>query len=88
MREATRLIRERLADMDPLTLGLLSKDIEMRHRFLREVVGYLYNDFRCWVQFDANFGSIPTSTSVVAWRPPDQRPALPEAGVSDDAYDE
>ena len=74
--ESNRLIQERLAGMDPLTLELLLRDLELRKRFLREVVGPLYADFRSHVTFDTGFG-IEGSISATSWRPPRERPALP-----------
>ncbi len=74
--ESNRLIQERLAGMDPLTLELLLRDLELRKRFLREVVGPLYADFRSHVTFDTGFG-IQGSISATSWRPLRERPALP-----------
>jgi hypothetical protein len=66
--EAARLVQERLAGLDVLTLELLLRDIELRGRFIREVVGYLWGDFSSHVRFDTGFG-IATSVSAADWRP-------------------
>ena len=66
--EAARLVQERLAGLDVLTLELLLRDIELRRRFLREVVGYLWGDFSSHVRFDTGFGIDP-SVSAAEWRP-------------------
>lgn len=73
--EANRLIQEQLANTDPLTLEHLLDDPELRTRFLREVVGYLYVDFRSWIRFDEGF-CVDACESAASWRPPRERPAL------------
>jgi len=73
--EANRLIQERLASTDHLTLELLVADLELRKRFLREVVGHLYVDFRSWIRFDEGC-CVDASTSAASWRPPRERPPL------------
>lgn len=52
MAEANRMIGERLETLDPLTLGLLDKDVGLRHRFLKETVGKLYGDFKRHIEWD------------------------------------
>lgn len=46
--EATRLMRERLDATDPLTLELMAKDVELRKRFVLEVVGSSTVTTRSW----------------------------------------
>jgi hypothetical protein len=84
MSEATHLMRDRLAEMDPLTLELLAKDRPMKDRFLKEVVGRLYGDFRNHVQFEEGIGHMTTEASAATWRPLRERPAVP-APEDDDA---
>jgi hypothetical protein len=66
--EAARLVQERLAGLDVLTLELMLRDIELRKHFMREVVGYLWGDFSSHVRFDTGFG-IDSSVSAAEWRP-------------------
>jgi hypothetical protein len=73
--ESNRMIQERLAGMDPLTLKLLLRDPELRTRFLREVVGHLHVDFRSWIRFDEGFG-VDAIASAASWLPPRERPLL------------
>jgi Homeodomain-like domain len=77
MSESTRLIRERLAEMDKLTLELVSRDRAMKDRFLKEVVGPVYADFRNYIQFDMGIGCIRPETSAATWRPQRERPSFP-----------
>jgi hypothetical protein len=77
MSEATRLIRDRLAEMDLLTLELVSKDRKMKDRFLKEVVRPLYADFRRYIQFDTGIGGVMPEASAATWRPLRERPSFP-----------
>jgi hypothetical protein len=86
MSEATRLIRDRLAEMDPLTLELLAKDRAMKDRFLKEVVGSLYGDFRSYVQFDEGIGHMTTEASAATWRPLRERPTIPAPDDDDEEF--
>lgn len=70
--EAARLVQERLAGLDSLTLELLQRDTELRKRFMREVVGLLWGDFSSHVGFDSGFG-IETADSAPQWRPLQER---------------
>jgi hypothetical protein len=69
--EATRMLRERLDATDPLTLELMVKDVELRKRFLLEVVGRLYSDYKLIVHFDIEFGQMSPSQAAAGWRPPE-----------------
>jgi hypothetical protein len=85
MAEANRMIRERLDTLDPLTLGLLDKDEGLRHRFLKETVGKLYDDFRRHIQWDAQWTMQDTAASATNWIPPRERPVI---YADEDAFDE
>jgi hypothetical protein len=69
--EAERLIREQLDRIGLLALRFLALDKRSKHRFLREVVGSLYQDYVRWHQFSQNLGETGET-----WRPPRERPAL------------
>ncbi len=84
--ESNRMIWERLAEMDPLTLALLDRDPELGTRFLREVLSHLYADFSLHVTFDANIDCIEPSVSAARWRPPRERP--PIEPIDDDEIDD
>lgn len=86
MAEATRLIRERLAEMDHLTLELAFKDREMKNRFLKEVVGPLYSDFKWHIYLDTEFGFMMPSESAARWHPPSGR-STSSALEGDQSYD-
>ncbi len=49
----------------------------MKDRFLKEVVGPLYGDFRSYVQFDSGIGRMTAEASAVTWRPIRERPTAP-----------
>jgi hypothetical protein len=84
--EATKVMRERLEAMDPLTLELMIKDIELRKRFVVEVVGRLYSDYKIILHMDVEFGHMSPSQAAAGWRPPHERPAIePE---DDDCFPE
>jgi hypothetical protein len=84
--EATRMMRERLEATDPLTLELMIKDVELRKRFVVEVVGRLYSDYKLLVHMDVEFSQMSPSQAAAAWRPPRERPAIePE---DDDCFPE
>jgi hypothetical protein len=84
--EATRMMRERLEATDPLTLELMIKDVELRKRFVVEVVGWLYSDYKVMVHFDIEFGQMSNSQATACWRPPRERPVIePE---DDDCFPE
>lgn len=84
--EATKMMRERLEATDPLTLELMIKDIELRKRFMVEVVGRLYSDYKIIVHMDVEFGQMSPSQAAAGWRPPHERPAIePE---DDDCFPE
>jgi hypothetical protein len=72
--EATRMLRERLDATDPLTMELMVKDVELRKRFVLEVVGPLYSDYKLLVQMDTEFGQMSPSQAAASWRPPRERP--------------
>jgi hypothetical protein len=74
--EATRMMRERLEETDPLTLELMLKDVELRKRFVVEVVGRLYSDYKLIVHMDVEFGQMSTSQAAAGWRPPRERPVI------------
>ena len=74
--EATRMLRERLDATDPLTMELMIKDVELRKRFVLEVVGLLYSDYRGMVHFDTEFGQMSPSQAAAGWRPPHERPVI------------
>jgi DNA-binding CsgD family transcriptional regulator len=76
--EAERLIRERLDGLGDLALKLLARDKQSQHRFLREVIGYLYQDYVAWHQFAQNFGETGED-----WRPPQERPPSEEIDEDD-----
>lgn len=76
--EAERLIRERLDAIGDLALGLLARDKRSQHRFLREVIGFLYADYVQWHQFAQNFGETGED-----WRPPRERPPAEEIEEDD-----
>ncbi len=73
MAEANRLIRDRLAGMDQLTLELVARDGQMKTRFLREVIGPLYQDYQSHIHWDTTLGLMEPSTSASRWRPPAER---------------
>jgi DNA-binding CsgD family transcriptional regulator len=84
--EATRMLRERLDATDPLTLELMIKDVELRKRFVVEVVGRLYSDYKIIVHMDVEFGQMSPSQAAAGWRPPRERPVIePE---DDDCFPE
>jgi hypothetical protein len=74
--EANRMIGERLGLLDPLTLELLSKDVGLRRRFLKETIGQLYGDFRSHVQWDAQWTMLDTAASATNWIPPGEQPVI------------
>ena len=74
--EATRMIRERLDAIDPLTMELMAKDGELRKRFVLEVVGELFSDYKLLVHMDTEFGQMSPSLAAAKWRPPRERPAI------------
>ena len=74
--EATRMIWERLDAIDPLTLELMAKDGELRKRFVLEVLGELYSDYKLLVHMDTEFGQMSLSQSAAKWRPPRERQAI------------
>jgi hypothetical protein len=76
--EATSMLRERLDATDPLTMELMIKDGELRKRFVLEVVGRLYSDYKLMVHFDIEFGQVSTSQAAARWRPLRERPVLEE----------
>ena len=76
--EAERLIRERLDAIGDLALGLLARDKRSQHRFLREVIGFLYADYVHWHQFAQNFDETGED-----WRPPRERPPAEEIDEDD-----
>lgn len=76
MAEANRMIGERLDAMDSLTLGLMDKDVSLRHRFLKETIGRLYGDFKHHVQWDLQWTMLDTAASAVNWIPPRERPVI------------
>jgi hypothetical protein len=67
--EAERLIRERLDGLGDLAVRLLARTKQSQHRFLREVIGFLYTDYAAWHQIRQNFGKTGED-----WRPPSERP--------------
>jgi hypothetical protein len=73
MAEANRLMHDRLAAMDQLTLELVARDGEMKLRLLREVTGPLYQDYRSHIRWDTTLGQLDESTSATGWRPPSER---------------
>ena len=84
--EATRMLRERLDATDPLTMELMIKDVELRRRFVVEVVGQLYSDYKGMVHFETEFGQMSPSQAAAGWRPPRERPVIePE---DDDCFPE
>jgi len=84
--EATRMMRERLEATDPLTLELMIKDVELRKRFVVEVVGRLYSDYKLILHMDVEFGQMSPSQAAAGWRPPRERPVIePE---DDDCFKE
>lgn len=85
--EAARLVQERLAGLDVLTLELMLRDTELRKRFMREVVGYLWGDFSSHVRFDTGFG-IETSVSAAEWRPLRERTHEVAEDFDDDESDD
>jgi hypothetical protein len=74
--EATRMLRERLDATDPLTMELMIKDVELRRRFVLEVVGQLYSDYKLMVHFETEFGQMSPSQATAGWRPPRERPVI------------
>jgi hypothetical protein len=78
MAESIRLFRERLAETDPLTLELMINDVELRKRFVVEVVGRLYWDFRSFLQFETEFGHLSPSEAAAGWRPSREAARGPE----------
>jgi AraC-like DNA-binding protein len=86
MSEATHLIRDRLAEMDQLTLELVAKDRAMKDRFLKEVIGPVYADFRNYIQFDSGIGHLPPAASAANWRPARERPTVPAPDDDDDEF--
>ncbi len=68
--EAERLLREQLDSVGLLAVQFLARDKRSKLRFLREVVGPLYQDYAHWHQFSQNFGETGEN-----WRPPRERPA-------------
>jgi hypothetical protein len=70
------MLRERLDATDPLTMELMVKDVELRKRFVLEVVGRLYSDYKLMVHFDVEFGQMSTSQAAASWRPPRERPVI------------
>lgn len=74
--EATRMLRERLDATDPLTMELMVKDVELRKRFVLEVVGRLYSDYRLMVHFETEFGQMSPSQASAGCRPPHERPVI------------
>ena len=76
--EAERLIRERLDAIGDLALRLLARDKRSQHRFLREVIGFLYADYVQWHQFAQNFDETGED-----WRPPRERPPAEEIDEDD-----
>ena len=79
--EAERLIRERLDGLGDLALRLMARDRRSQDRFLRETVGWLYQDYTAWHQFRQNFGKTGED-----WRPPRERP--PVEPIDEDEIDD
>jgi hypothetical protein len=70
MDEAVREFRKALEPVDPLTLGLLSKDHALRLRFIRESIGWLLATYRRHIEWDANWQCLSAAESAAEWRPP------------------
>lgn len=70
LNECEKLLRERLNGMEPIALRLLAKDPRSKGRFLREVLGYLYQDYVFHHEFAHKF--LETGED---WRPPGERPS-------------
>ena len=75
--EAERLLREQLEKLGLHAVRFLALDPRSKVRFIREVVGPLYNDYAGWHQFSQNFGE-----TGEGWRPKRERP--PSAAADED----
>ncbi len=84
MAEAMRLVRERLAESDPLVLELLVKDSRMRLSLLNEAVGETYHDFKRFIKWQATWEHLDTASSAVKWVPRRERPVIPDDAEPDD----
>lgn len=79
--EAERLLRERLDGLGDLAVRLLARTKQSQHRFLREVIGFLYDDYVAWHQFRQNLGKTGED-----WRPPRER--SPVEPIDEDEIDD
>lgn len=71
--EANRLLHERLAALDPLTLYLLATDGRMRANLFVEVFKPLYRDFANFRQLQDDIARSGLDFEPIDWRPPTEQ---------------
>lgn len=71
--EANRQFQERLAEMDPQTLHLISVDGRVRSNLFLEVAGPLYRDFVSITRMQQQLAGSGLDVSQMDWRPPRER---------------
>lgn len=75
--EANRQFQERLAEMDPQTLHLVSVDGRVRSELFLEVAGPLYRDFVSITRMREQLAGSGLDLSQMEWRPPRERKCEP-----------
>jgi hypothetical protein len=75
--EANRQFQERLAEMDPQTLHLVSVDGRVRSKLFLEVAGPLYRDFVSITRMREQLAGSGLDLSQMEWRPPRERKREP-----------
>ena len=75
--EANRQFQERLAEMDPQTLHLVSVDARVRSKLFLEVAGPLYRDFVSITRMRQQLAGSGLDISQMEWRPPRERKCEP-----------